>query len=297
MDAIWSMPTILVILNPLDWSSVSYFLLMAAIVVLRMAMPEPRRLATRVLGEILLLAPAVLLYFGVRGLVDAREADAVRNAQQILDLEHLVGIGHELTMQQWVIGSDVAVNLMNWVYIWAHWPVLVAALVWLVVWRPHAYPLYRNVLLASGAVGMVIFALYPVAPPRLMPDLAFVDTVTLRSQSYRVLQPSALTNPFAAMPSLHFGWNLIVGIAVFREARHRIWRWLGVVLPVAMLLAIVLTANHYLLDAVVGGVLVVSCVLLVSQMMERFPDRGRLHDAVPHGRSSRGSMVRVGGDD
>jgi hypothetical protein len=119
-----------------------------------------------------------------------------------------------------------------------------------------------NAFLLSAAIGMVIFALFPVAPPRLMPGLDLEDTVTRHSHSYRVLQPPGLTNPFAAMPSLHFGWNLLAGIAIFREARHPLARAFGVVMPVMMFSAIVLTANHYILDGLVGGALTTVCLLI-----------------------------------
>jgi glycerophosphoryl diester phosphodiesterase len=122
---------------------------------------------------------------------------------------------------------------------------------------------------------MIIFAVFPVAPPRLMPGYDFIDTVTLRSNSYRVLQPSALANPYAAMPSLHFGWDLLMGIALVREASRPAVRALGFVLPVGMFLAVVLTANHYILDAVVGGSLVLISlyiVILLSRFNVQFPD-------------------------
>lgn len=124
------------------------------------------------------------------------------------------------------------------------------------MWSRHrdAYPVYRNAVLISGAAGMIVFALYPVAPPRLVPELGLVDTVTLHSHSYRVLQPPALTNLYASVPSLHFGWDFLVGIAIARNANPRPGRLIGVLLPIAMFSAIVLTANHYLVDGVAGGI-------------------------------------------
>ena len=104
----------------------------------------------------------------------------------------------------------------------------------------------------SGAIGIILLMLYPVAPPRLT-DLTVLDTVTTYSNLYHVLQPAWLTNQFAAFPSLHFGCNLLIGIALVRETRHPAIRALGFTSPIIMLLAIVLTANHYFIDAVAGG--------------------------------------------
>jgi hypothetical protein len=134
-------------------------------------------------------------------------------------------------------------------------------LVWLGRRRPSAYVVYRNALLISGVVGMLIVALYPVAPPRLM-DLGFVDTVTLNTEAYRVLQPPAFTNPYAAMPSFHVGWDLLVGIALVREGRSAWVRAVGRLIPVLMITAVVLTGNHYFLDAIAGDLIVLVSLAL-----------------------------------
>jgi hypothetical protein len=90
-------------------------------------------------------------------------------------------------------------------------------MVWLATRHSDVFRRLRDAMMLSGAVGMVIFTTYPVAPPRLAnPDL--IDTVTESSESYRVLQPPAFVNQYAAMPSLHAGWDLLVGIAIVTAA-------------------------------------------------------------------------------
>jgi PAP2 superfamily len=96
-----------------------------------------------------------------------------------------------------------------------------------------------------------------VAPPRLF-DPVFVDTVTERSYSYRVLQPPAFVNRYAAVPSLHFGWNLLVAIAWFRIGRTRAWRVAAIAMPAAMAWAVVATANHWVFDVAAGAVVALS---------------------------------------
>jgi glycerophosphoryl diester phosphodiesterase len=245
-------------LNPLEWRSLTFGTLIVLAIVLRIAIPWRASVGVRVLRELLVIIPAVLLYFMVRGLVDGDQETAVRHAQQIIDLEQWLGIWVEPDLQRVVLESAWRTDLVNWVYIWAHWPVIALVIFWLVLRHFEAYPKYRNALLISGVAGMIIFATYPVAPPRLMPDYAFIDTVTAQSNSYRVLQPPALTNPYAAMPSLHFGWNLLMGIALVRESRRLSIRIIGFLIPIAMFLAIVISANHYILDGVVGGALVLA---------------------------------------
>jgi membrane-associated phospholipid phosphatase len=136
--------------------------------------------------------------------------------------------------------------------------------------RRDTYPLYRNAVLASGAIGMVIFALFPLAPPRFVSEIEVVDTVSLYSRSYRVLQPPSLTNLYAAMPSLHLGWNLLVGIAIVRSAVTLPGRALGFALPIGMFAAIVLTGNHYILDGIAGGTIALIGLSLSTLVIPQF---------------------------
>jgi membrane-associated phospholipid phosphatase len=108
----------------------------------------------------------------------------------------------------------------------------------------------------------------PVAPPRLV-DPSLIDTVTLHSEAYRALQPPGLTNQYAAFPSLHFGWNLLLGVAVWGATRNILLRSLSILGPAAMAAAVVLTANHFVLD-LVGGLVVVLFALWITR--NRYPE-------------------------
>jgi len=205
-----------------------------------------------------------VLYFGVRGLTEGDVAAANRHARQLVELEQALGIHAEEAVQEPVARSDTLTAVMNWIYIWGHWPVIIATLLWLLLSHPTVYARTRDAMLLSGAVGMVIFALWPVAPPRLA-DLGLVDTVTEYSRSYRVLQPPAFTNQYAAMPSLHVGWDLLIGLAIV-VAASRLWvRVIGGLLPMLMGWAVVATANHFVLDAAVGVLLVLVSLRLVTR--------------------------------
>ena len=245
-----------VTINPLEWHSLTFAGLILLAILLQIALPWSPSRRARVLREVLIILPAVLLYFLVRGLVDSDAGTAFENAQRVIDLEQQLGIWIEEDVQDIILGSGWRTSLVNWVYIWGHWPVIALVVFWLVLRHYDVYPKYRNAMLISGVIGMIIFATFPVAPPRLMPEYGFTDTVTEQSNSYRVLQPPALANPYAAMPSLHFGWNLLMGIAVVRHTSSRVARFLGYMSPIAMFLAIVLSANHYILDGIVGGTIV-----------------------------------------
>ena len=224
----------------------------------------------RFLRELVLAAAAALTYFGIRNLTVGAAAEAFANAERLARLEERLRLDWERWLQDVLLDSDVFVTLFNWIYIWGHWPVIVTAAVLLFRTRPDRYLLLRNTMFLSGAIGFLFFALLPVAPPRLV-DPGLVDTVTQQSESYRALQPPGLTNQYAAFPSLHFGWNLLVGVAVFGATRSPLLRLLSILGPAAMGLAVVVTANHYVLDLVGGAAI----VLVALWLVERRPDRAR----------------------
>jgi hypothetical protein len=215
--------------------------------------------------ELALVVLAALAYVGVRAITQGSTADAVANGRRILDLERTLGIAWEDAAQTSILGSDALVTLANWVYIWCHWPLIVVVGTILFVRRRDSYLLLRRAMMISGALGFLFFALLPVAPPRLMP-LTLVDTVAERSESYRALQPPALTNPYAALPSLHFGWNLLVGIVLFATFATLAVRLFAVLIPVAMGISVVVTANHYVLDVVAGGLLVLLALAVAASI-------------------------------
>ncbi len=236
---------------------------------LGMAMP---RTLVFVMRQLVIVVGAVVGYFSVRGLTEGDVATAEKNAEAVLELERAIGIAWETTVQTGVLAADWSVTFANWVYIWGHWPVLVATLIWLIRVDRGQYFELRNAMIISGVIGLVIFATFPVAPPRLY-GVEFIDTVTERSHSYRVLQPPSFVNAYAAVPSLHFGWNLLVGITWMRVGRHRVWRLAGILMPMAMAWAVVATANHWVLDVVAGGVIALTGVVIERRRWLRSKQR------------------------
>jgi hypothetical protein len=146
-------------------------------------------------------------------------------------------------------------------------------MVWVHRRRRHAFPIVRTTLIASTALALVGYVLYPAAPPRLTNDLGFADTVssaTGLNLSSDLL--GSLYNPIAAVPSLHFGYALIVGVALAHLARTRTMRWIGASYPLAMLLIIVATGNHFFFDAFAGGI-VVAAGYRMARALTSAPDR------------------------
>jgi hypothetical protein len=218
------------------------------------------------LQEAAIILGGYTLYFLVRGLTEGSVARASSNALRIVEMERALAIYFERSLQEIALRSHEAVTLANWVYMWGHWPVIGAMAIWLYRSHPRQFTLTRNALLISGALGLFFFALIPVAPPRLM-DLGFEDTVVRWSGSYRVLQPPSLVNQYAAFPSLHLGWNVLVMVALYQATRFPHLRVVAFLVPGCMLLAILLTGNHFILDAV-GGVALCLVSLHLAKRIE-----------------------------
>ncbi|NNE96158.1 MAG: phosphatase PAP2 family protein [Acidimicrobiales bacterium] len=215
-------------------------------------LPAPERSWAELARQVMIVGLGIFLYFAVRGQTEGAESAALENGQRILEWEESVGLDWELGLQAIVTSSRVLTTLSNWAYIWLHWPVIIIALIWLHRNRRAHYILMRNAMFVSGLIGLAIFIRFPVAPPRMLDG--FVDTVTELSTSYRILQPPDLVNKYAAVPSLHVGWNLLVGVALYLAVSNRFVRAFAVLSPITMSFAIIATANHYVIDGILGAI-------------------------------------------
>ncbi len=215
--------------------------------------------------EIALVVFGYFGYFLVRGFTEGSHATAVQNSHSIVDLEKSAGFFWEPAIQERIVDQHWIVTLANWMYIWGHWPLIALVAGWLLFNKRETFALFRTAFFISGAIGVAIFVMFPVAPPRLA-DIGLVDTVTQHSNAYRFLQPKAFTNQYAAVPSLHFGWDLLIGIALVTNARSLAVRAFGAIVPVLMFAAIVLTANHYIFDAIAGGAVALTGLGLAMAM-------------------------------
>jgi hypothetical protein len=207
--------------------------------------------------EIGLVAVAFLLYFLVRGSVVQRDAEALRNALDIIAVEQDLGFFWEQRLHDIVLGREALVQLFNAIYFWLDFPLIVAVGLWMYFFGyRHEYTVARDAVLASGAIALVVYHLFPVMPPRMLPPesgYAFIDTVNEYSHfSYQAQSAQPFVNPYAAVPSLHYGWQLLVGGVLFWTVSNWWLKGLGIMMPVLQLSAIIFTANHYILDAMAG---------------------------------------------
>jgi hypothetical protein len=230
-------------------------------------LPSFRSLASsprRGLVEVATLAALYGIYEAARGQGHATLAAARAHTDGIVSLEqnlHVFGEREIQSAAHWLPGLP---TLLGVAYIGLHFLGTAAFLVWLYRRHPERFPFVRNLLVGATGVALVIYLLYPVAPPRLA-GLGFVDTV---SHNAKVNLSSdllgSLYNPFAAVPSLHFGYALLVGVTIALVARGRMARIIGGAYPVAMLFIIVATGNHFFFDALAGGLAIGAGYVIAS---------------------------------
>lgn len=220
-------------------------------------------------GQVILLAAALLAYRLSRHWVDGRGGEAMAHAASLWDLERTFHLPDEAEIQAWALRWDAWVPWANRYYVFVHFPATGAFLAW--VWLRHrpAWSRVRAAIILSMALALAVHAFYPLAPPRLLPQLGMVDLMNVYGPSAYAEQPGeGGNNQFAAMPSLHVGWAVLVAWGVIRYARASGWRWLAAAHPVLTALVVVLTANHYWLDGVAGTAVVAVC-LAASGGLER----------------------------
>lgn len=229
------------------------------------------RLGAPLLLEILICVILLAIYKGARLVAEGDVSTALHNARNVVHVERALGVFNEEAVQRLALNSVAFIRFLNYYYLYAHFTVTIGFLVWLYVRHPYGYLSCRRVLVVVTFVGLIGHALYPLAPPRMLHG--FVDTA-------RVFGPSSygdggayggLANQFAAMPSLHFAWAVIVAWGVWRFSRSH-WRFLAVAHPILTLAAIVLTANHYWADAFIG-LLLVPLGIVVDRVMPRWKRR------------------------
>lgn len=248
--------------------------------------------------EILLVAALFLAYKFGRLLVTNHDTAGFRNALRVWDAERALRLPDEALVQALLMHGEALVRTANVYYAAVHFPATAAFLVFLYLRRPAHYLWARRVLAAVTAAALVVHLTFPLAPPRMLAVTGMIDTGRVYGPSvYGPPETDTLSNQFAAMPSLHFGWAVMVALGMMAVTRSR-WRALWLLHPVITLVVIVGTANHYWLDAIVAGVmLAVALAALRAPSAARDPALGRPW-RVPGQRDadSGGGRVPVGAD-
>ena len=237
---------------------------MAAI---RKSLPDWRlaKLVLPHLMEIGILVGGYFVYMYTRALVFSDfQGTALANARRVIEFEKSWGFFWEPVWQSWAIASAKSlVIFFNWAYIITFWPIILTAAVILYFTNRDRYKYYRNIVLVSFLLALLGFMLFPLAPPRMIAE-HFVDTIKAFGPSgYASREFANYYNAYAAMPSLHFSWTVMFGI-MFLRTNNRLLKAFGIIYPTFTLFAITITGNHYIMDAVGGGLLILASFLTVE---------------------------------
>jgi len=218
-------------------------------------------------SQLLLIALLYGTYSFSRHLAAGRESEALTSARHVWHLERILHLPSEVTVQRLALHAEFLIRGADWFYIVVHFPSVIVLLLWVFVrHRPH-WTRIRNVLIMTTGMALVIHLLYPLAPPRFLPSVTnvpLIDTGKVYGPSPYGEGSGGIANEYAAMPSLHVGWSLIEAWAVITILHHRA-RWLAVLHPVLTTIVVVVTANHYWLDGMVGSTLVVISIVTLDQ--------------------------------
>ena len=208
------------------------------------------------------------LYELTRGLVvgDAHVASA--HADRLVAVERSLHLLFEVNVQRAVHALPGLTGLLGVAYLTLHLAVTAGVLLWLHQRRPAAFPFVRTTLLLASGVALVGFLVYPTAPPRLA-GIGIADTVSNGHVDLNRGLVSSLYNPYAAVPSMHIGYALIVGASLLRHGRRPLVRALGALYPPFVLLAVVATGNHFFFDAAAGALVAVVAAAAAARLTRR----------------------------
>ncbi len=209
-----------------------------------------------VVRQVLLFAAAYYLYRLTRGWVNDPDAAnaAFQNARDLIGIERTLNVFVEPSIQAFTSGQQWLLDASSWMYINAQTTVTVLALAWLYLFRNSSFYFVRNMFIVAFAIALVGYIVYPTAPPRFFPEWGFFDSVAdfagIQQDSVTV---DALFNPYAAVPSMHVGFALMVGWPIARLMRWRPLKVFWYTYPLIVTFVIVATANHFIADAVLGA--------------------------------------------
>jgi membrane-associated phospholipid phosphatase len=210
-------------------------------------------------------------YQTARGYADRDVARAFQNGRDVIDLERRAGMLWELSLQGVLDSSDVLIRLASWTYWLSQFAVLGLALLFVYLRRNEFFLRFRNTVLLTNLIGLVGYATLPTAPPRMFPDLGFVDTLARFSSvnhGSSVIEFAA--NPYAAMPSLHAADALIVGVAMALIVRRPAFKALWLAWPAWVWFIVMATGNHFWLDIAAGVVVAgVAAAVILRRPLRR----------------------------
>jgi membrane-associated phospholipid phosphatase len=224
-----------------------------------------------VFKQVALFLAAYLVYQLVRGLInDGSPYKPFGDAMRIIDLERVLHVFVEPSIQAWALNKHWLMDLADWTYLNAHYIVTLGALVFIYLRRNDSFYFVRNMFMIAMAIALVGYAVYPTAPPRLMPEWGFTDSISQFLGTPVDYGPGkGLLNFYAAVPSMHVCFALMIGMPMTRLVKHWPAKVAWGLYPLLITFVVVATGNHYLTDEFLGGVTAVVSALMAQRLLAR----------------------------
>jgi membrane-associated phospholipid phosphatase len=202
--------------------------------------------------QIVLFCGAYYVYRIVRGVVDDRGADAFANAREIVHIERSLGFFPEPSIHQFAEQHEILADVSSWMYVNSHFVVTTVALAFIYLRRNDSFYFVRNMFMVAMGIALVFYVVVPTAPPRFLPELGFTDSVA-HFTGVTAQDSDVLVNPYAAVPSMHVCFALMLALPMARMVRRRWAATLWRLYPLLVTWVVVATANHWWLDAALGA--------------------------------------------
>ena len=239
---------------------------------------------TDALRQLLLFGGAYYVYRIVRGIVDGQAGLAFEHARQLVGAERGLHLFFEPGLQAWAKDHSWLITPANWMYVNSHFVITTTFLIWLYLARNHAYYFVRNMFVIAMGLALVGYLVYPAAPPRFLPEWGFTDTVASFVGDSAENSANLLYNPFAAVPSMHVAFALMISVPAILLVKHRVLKLVWGLYPLVVGFVVVVTGNHFWLDAALGTLVAIVSAVAASAALAR---------ARPHAWAWRTARARV----
>jgi membrane-associated phospholipid phosphatase len=207
-----------------------------------------------VVRQVLLFAAAYYAYRFVRGAVDGKAAEAFANGRELIGLERTLHLFFEPAAQAWASGQSWLIDFASWMYVNSHFSITLGSLVFIYLFHNPSFYFVRNMFMVAMALALVGYVVYPTAPPRFFPEWGFTDSVSdFTGIPQDNVAVNALFNPFAAVPSMHVAFALMLGWPMARLVKHRVFKVVWFLYPLLVTFVVVVTGNHFWMDAFLGA--------------------------------------------
>jgi len=224
-----------------------------------------------VVRQVALFAAAYWCYRFVRGAVDGKAPESFQHARDLISIERTLHLFIEPTVQTWVTGKHWLIGAASWMYVNSQFSVTLGVLVFIYLFHNASFYFVRNMFMVAMGLALVGYMAFPAAPPRFFPEWGFTDSVSnFTGVPQDSVTVNALFNPFAAVPSMHVAFALMLGWPLARLVKWRVLKVVWFLYPFVVTFVVVATGNHFWLDAVLGAIVAGVSALAADRLFARW---------------------------